>query len=182
MSNETDTPTRTVYWWTAEQLERAGWLPVDDTGILPGHYWCKHGSVYQQADHGGAWLPEPPPPEELSDKEIGDRLMALRNRGLVAASEEMHVRRWAADVIEAVHHAEQIREQRRLNIPTMGDVENIRQALRRTALQSSLVTKACGDCDFGYTANGRCLECDGNGYVREPYNPPVRKRGIDDES
>jgi hypothetical protein len=81
-----------------------------------------------EEDSGGAWLPEPHPPEELSDDEIRRRIDEV-----LADSEDTDVREWAADVIEAVLDAEQrrLRVTSEARLYTPGETDRIRKALRR---------------------------------------------------
>jgi hypothetical protein len=97
----TDAPQKTVYWWSAEQLERAGWhCTAINTFDLQLYVWHRDGQ-YSTRHCGGAWLPEPPPPEELSDDEIEARIQQLRCGG-----ERQSDLAWAADVAAAVRELE----------------------------------------------------------------------------
>lgn len=109
----TDAPKRITYWWSEEQLQDprvwihhkvGGSVQAGDLVFLDAR---PSGFVEYRGGDWGAYLPEPPPPDEMSDRALRDvacRLRALADAqrehdviGEVSASDMRH----AAHVFEA---------------------------------------------------------------------------------
>lgn len=112
MSDET--PRREQWWWTEAQIKAHSMLTFHtegrlaiSVGDLVLHDGIPCGFVEERGKGCGAWLPEPPPPEEMSDEEV--RGVAARLRALADVQREHDVigertaqdMRQAAAVVEA---------------------------------------------------------------------------------